>query len=619
MGLKVYYKKWDSSIWFDVSQYNSKLPEWDSSLNTELLEFEISLYNPKDQNGDLFVPENGDDVCILKDNTKTSVLGNILAGKVHNQTFPIMGNILVSNNWEVVFDLRIRQRDPSDEILDFNIKEATPINDILDLIFNENEDEFGVSFVPTITNSVDGKLNGFLGGTINGVAVPRYENLADNVLIESFEAKGTPLTTLVELLKTCGYYFRIVYLVEPHLTNGINLVQKFEIFDERGITPSGDSDWVNGVVNYTLAKGYVSNLSYISQEVTPNLDRAFDTEDEITFEWDSDPINNAFLIDALIQDSLNLKNKTILADGINKVFNLEKKASDIIYVSRLITSDIVSVTSDTVFKVTLDASERLQYDESKVISGILTAVITDTSDNKYFRNFTISGETVTLTQAISGLDTSYKFALAGGLDIYQEDEDMTGINYGVIKHCKPTEYATVEFLDNDKPNIADIVSIWYYELNDRTYKDKWKAEARKHGMVFQHESLTTPITPTQFDILRNILKKRKDPLPKVTFKSYRPDILTVGMNIPITITDPNNNLTYFQRSDLLVISTKNSFISDEGKNNEPTIEQGITLSLFRENLQDIIKRFKTGNSTTINSALVKTQNSDNINIGLEFS
>jgi hypothetical protein len=198
--------------------------------------------------------------------------------------------------------------------------------------------------------------------------------------------------------------------------------------------------------------------------------------------------------------------------------------------------------------------------------------------------------------------------------------DMTGIEYGVIKHTKPTENATIDFLDLDRPNQgfnenqnnSDIVVAWIYELKDRIYRQSWKSNIQKYGMFYQHEELPTPITEEQYTALLYELEKRTVPLADITFITYRPDLVEVGWNIKANLYNSDGSVL-INRSDLTVQTAKYRFIANDGINNKPTVEQTITLSVYRQSLQDLIKRFNKGNITTLNNSGAFAQETNSVN------
>lgn len=608
--IKVFWKKFNTSYWHDISNYYSELPQWTTNLNTELLSFSMSFVNPFDENDNEIIFEVGDDICITNSEI-TDVIGGVLAGRISsiNNLLPIAFDS-VSGLWNTQQDITITNRDFSYKYLYFDIKTPTPLEDILDQIFLNFTDYEGNTFTPSVTNSNDGVLNGYTGGVIDSTNISKYINLSDNIIVESFEAKGSPLNCLVELLSSIGYYFKVKYFVEPDNTNNLNLVQQYQIFSANGIIP--DNEWNIGITNDIMQSGFIINLNYINQNETPNINEYLPSEKEISSNIDGDSLVNYFMLDVLIQNGLELTNETKNVVPYQKSFQLDNPAKDIIYYCRMVNCKITSVTSSTVFTIPQAEADRLLYDKSKLQKDQLVCLIKDnTETNKYFRVFDIVGNTITLDSAIVGLDTTYGFELVNGNDIYSEDyPDLDTIQYGVVKKVRPRDKGEIECLELDIPNANnDSVSIWYYSLKNEIKKEEFPEDILKYGMFFQEETINAPITIEQYDYLKQQLLKFINPLQTISFTSYRLSPAEIGYLIPIDLKNNTGTKVIYNNS-MIVTSINNRIVSNYGIDNNITIEQDITISEYRLKLQDIIKRLKkaTKNNNQSNSQGVYTIN-----------
>jgi hypothetical protein len=303
-------------------------------------------------------------------------------------------------------------------------------------------------------------------------------------------------------------------------------------------------------------------------------------------------------------------------DGL--IFDLGVKASDIIYVCRWLDSPLVSITSDSVFDIEFQTGGKIyDYDRIKLTEGDLVCrlkKITD-PDNVTLSHFSVfslvangSSYQVTLTTPLVGLDNTYMFELVNGFNIYEEglvDNDLYPSQYGCIKKINPTDTAKVEVLPLDFPNFdvnpPDKLSVWFYQLDDVEFRSSWSDNITKYGMNFKKEEWETPITQSQYDSIILQAQKMTEPLSSITFTSNRPDLLSVGENIPVVLGSGIINVT-----NLLVQSAKYKFISNDGVNGKGTIEQNITLGLVREELQDLLKNISKKASKTVNQRIIPT-------------
>src|SRR5690606_17211564 len=99
------------------------------------------------------------------------------------------------------------------------------------------------------------------------------------------------------------------------------------------------------------------------------------------------------------------------------------------------------------------------------LGGKMVCKITS-SGTEYIREFTISGQTVTLASAISTLAVNDMFELINSYDILEENKDNYPVDGYVIKHVRYDEVGEVKFPKYDKPNPADTVVVHYYALAD---------------------------------------------------------------------------------------------------------------------------------------------------------
>jgi len=584
--MRCFYKRFGDYYWNDVSKSLENLPQWDVNLGTELLEFDITLIDPVDNNNEEILVSVGDDICITND-SRTEVIGGVLAGVIVSVNLELIGFDKGLGRWIVKYGITVRNRDFSLKFLNFNIRSPTSLNDILDMIFIEYTDLAGNKFVPSVSNTSDGVLSGYTGGVINSVTIDKYVNLGSNVIIDSFEVSNTPLNCLVELLNSIGYFFRVFYFVEPDSVRNINLVQQYQIFSRKGIDPT--DEWMLGIDNKILRTGYINNLDYISEYDTPNVDRFLPAEHTIGKKVDITNIVNYSILDTVIVNNTDLVYQDFIVKGNQSSFELDSIATDIVYYCRLVTSRIISVTSDSVFSIEVPKAERILYDQSKLLNDRLVCRLISGS-NAYFRPFTISSNTITLDTPVPGLNTSFKFELANGVDIYPDDyPNLDVVQYGVRKKVRARERGFVQALPLDVPNNGDIVRIWYYRAIQEKKVEDFSSDIIKYGMFFRSEVIDRPITEDTYYRLKRITELNAEPNIEITFTSYRKSQCQIGYKIPVVI-ENNNGKEIIKNTSAIVTSIKNRFIS---QNN---IEQVITISNMKYRLQDIIKQLKTASN-----------------------
>jgi hypothetical protein len=476
------------------------------------------------------------------------------------------------------------------------------------MIFIEYTDLAGNKFVPSVSNTSDGVLSGYTGGVINSVTIDKYVNLASNVIIDSFEISDTPLNCLVELLNSIGYFFRVVYFVEPDSVRNINLVQQYQIFSRKGIEPT--DEWRLGIDNKILRTGYIENLDYISEYDTPNVDRFLPAEQTISSKIDISNIVNYNILDTVIADNTDLVYQDFIVKGNQSSFDLDDIATDIVYYCRLVTSRIVSVTSDSVFSIEVPKAERILYDQSKLSKDMLVCRLISGS-NVYFRTFTISSNNITLDTPVPGLNTSFKFELANGVDIYPDDyPNLDVVQYGVKKKVKARDRGSVQALPLDVPNNGDIVRIWYYRAIQEKKVEDFSSDIIKYGMFFRSEVIDKPITSDTYYRLSQIIKRNAEPSYEITFTSYRKSPCHIGYKIFVII-ENDSGKEIIKNTGMIVTSIKNRFISKDN------IEQVITISNIKYKLQDIIKQLRTA-SKNKNPILTDGNNYKNLTFSVYF-
>lgn len=603
----LYYRQYGNTTWQDVSEYIGKkgLITWSQELGLNLVEFSFTLENPLDESNDPLIIEVGDDFVLCPDNNRDFVLGNC-AGLVINNGKKIIAWDSKNDIPKLRYDIKVRQRDFSKDIAYFDYKTDTSLSTILDDIIN--------------THSND-QLGGYLSyadQTIN-----KYELLAPDITISSFDFQGKALKALIQLLNSIGYYFRIDYFIEPDSTYTLRLIGRLTVFNASG-TPAGGV-WAEGISNDTVRRGYIVNPYYIDADTTPEQPSILWGETLPELETDYESAKNYFNFIALVQDGLTLTREDFTQTNLDN-FKLANKAKDIVYVARLVKDYVVSVSSTTIFTLPLGSSQKLLYDQQRLtdnnLGGQMVCKITS-SGVEYIRVFTISSQIVTLTEAISTLSVNDMFELINSYDILEENLDIYPVDGYVIKHVRYDENGEVKFPKYDKPNPADTVVIHYYALSDYIKETYFQDSINKYGLFDFDLDIDYPLVTEQLTLINNEFYKYVDPLKTVKFKSLRPEPLTPGQSLSIDVT----NLVSGQ---FLVNSVECKLIADKAYKNKYTlpdsqnnllIEQTIELASYRNSLTEILAGFipKLYNKTAIVDDKVVYANYSELQIFSQFA
>lgn len=586
--IAVYYRRTSQGEekYHDVTDYiePGSLPEFRASLDNDLPEFFIKLIDPVDSEDEYIVPSSGDDIVICTDTTRTSVFknmaGRIFKWKDSDYTY------LESSETSVVYEISFRTRDFSQEYIDIEVVNYT-FEALLDLILENN-------------------VKGFLGGSLpSGAIISKYTNNYSNPTLETFKYSGKPYLAVKQACETLGIHCKIKHFVEPDTTKTLTVLQSLSFFDE-----SGDNEiseiWQTGINNQILQEGRIPNPFYLNPTDTPDEPEYIATEALFVPEGDSDPVKNYLRLTAYVfTDETAVQFKKISQKGDQTTFEVDY-ASDILYVARHLLGKIESVAADDEFNIDVDTASAILYDDTRLtnnnLDGQLTCLIT-LSNVEYVRNYTISGQTITLASDVTGLDTSAKFEHVNGYDILKEaQESYPGDGNGYVKkYIKHGEKAKIEFTDYDKPVETEEIIVGYKKLEPRKIPQIYNESIDLHDMQIITEEIDFPLTLEQYNILCDLYRKFTVEKITLNIESYRQSlepefgIIEPGWSIPINLVNRRTIQGNFIVNDVsgVVISPINPFYEYL-----PIIKQNIVCTSYRDNLEDILKKFKQQNNLT---------------------
>jgi hypothetical protein len=212
----IYLKKYNQSIWQLAGKYikPDSLPQSSDRYDTDLMQFSLSFIGLKDVDGNNIIIEDGDDIVVLDNTSKTSIFNNMCGRVIRYSVIPhykrkiFEGEYILETILE--YDLTIEQRDFSTKYSDIYQTIPITIIDLIDKILNPVSD---------------------LGGTMpSGSYIDKYVFLPDIVSIPSIELSGSEKEQLKQALTTIGVSFKMQYYCEPHTTNILKVLQQILIY-----------------------------------------------------------------------------------------------------------------------------------------------------------------------------------------------------------------------------------------------------------------------------------------------------------------------------------------------------------------------------------------------------
>lgn len=556
--MRILYRKHLEESWIDITENvyseSKELITFDNDINTKLFEFDLKIYNPQDSSLDPIYIKTGDEIAITN-NTYNTILGNgILAGKVEKVEFPFDKGINANNIYEhnLLYTLRIQHHNFSNVDLSLVIDDILSLSDLLnDYILPETS----------------------LGGIKSDGTIINKCNLSSSIDIEPLNFEGSNLDALINLCNQVSYLFESKYECEYSSTNLINLFQYINVFENSGSVPVGS--WSSGIDIKSIKNGAVF--------VDGNLKTA---EDSFKYSEDASTVKNSLLLNFLVKDTTNLERYDETSTGGKDIFYLGK-AYDIKYVALYIDTTITNVISSTVLELPHAEIVKMRADQVRLddnsLGGRMTALIKDTE----YINFNVdpSLDRIILDSPLT-LVNGDRFELINCFDILEENlpEYPSDGNGYIVKHIKAGEDAYVKFTKYDMPRSATDIVIFYYPVNDAPIKEIFEESKFKYGLRTLRENLGDIfVSQAQSEQLFNEYKKLKDPLERLSFRSQRKDLLTIGTSINVNIGDINKAF--------IATESKTSILKDANN----SIIQNITLSSFINNLASIIAKLRNEN------------------------
>lgn len=360
-------------------------------------------------------------------------------------------------------------------------------------------------------------------------------------------------------------------------------------------------DWNMGVNDETLHKGIIKNTNYINGS---GEKKYFSGDQEFSFSEDDDPIKNYQSLEGyLLPQGNNLEVKIISSTG-NDTYTI-KDCYDIKYVARYLVSNIESIISNSEIKISYGPAIAISnYDSrfsSNNLGGILACQITNTSTNdKYLRSFTISGQNITLKSinpdsngiyqidSIAGISANWKFELISAFDIVKAGTELETVFQGYVIKTIENGEGTIKFTKFDTPLklLNESIVIVYIKL------EKIKPQNINMQSILQHDIFTDTkkidfaLIKSQLDLLKENLIKYNNPLKKVILKTRRPTVLKRGDEVYFNVTD-------IIQDTLKVIDLSEEYIHPNGDiENKPFKEITYTFANYIDDFAQLLSTFQ---------------------------
>lgn len=617
-GLWIGYRSKDTgSAWQDVSVYVPQNQLSFSVEENELLEFSLILNEPIDGSSNYIYPVCGDEIVVCETDEKLVILGDALAGRIIDVEKQIKSWDDANSQWRCQFNVSVKQPDPATEIISLNYKTGTTLSTILD------------AMLLTTTQSD-------LGGIVNSTAYSKYNLIAFDTTVDSFDFVGSPLEALTVLLKSIGYKWKVSAFCEPDATSVINVLYQIIIYDREGITPERGSAWSTGITDSTLRLFAVDNPEYSSNthDGTEERPQRFWTEKDFNHRQHTRTIKNYVKLFGVLEDPDGIRgiDERYAARGETE-FKTRFKAGDIYYAGRKVYSPIVTKSSQSVFTINPEKAEQMVKDQSKLTNqklrawvrasylsgGTFYTYVNGDGDTVSTQSepvpFTISGTTVTLDYAIiETINVGDAFSAVHTVELLPENTDTADLpTYYALKHCKPTEVGSVTFNNSTAPTFKpeQVFIAIYSRLKDYNDEKIFTDSIRNYGLKFEKKEFDFVITEAQVEALTQNLEELAEPIDEVSFTSLRPVPVQLGWQLAVQVTDIVDKI-------MTVESVSCEYKHHTGQNGRPLIEQKVKLSTRKSTLKELLLNMQTRKDKEQAVLERKYENRLSNNLGFEF-
>lgn len=568
-NLSIWYKRKNESKYHDVTEYimrNTSFLSWDRNINNKLFDFDIVLYQPLDSDSLPIICDTGDVVAITENynDLPNKIFGNSFVGivEVIDEEYNFGVNES-ETDFNTPYTLKVRNKTFSQNNVILNTTSSANLSDLVETI---------------LSNCTD------LGGSrSNGISIPKYYLGTSDVSIAPINLSGGELEVLNNLLTNIGYYFRFNYILETNTENNIHIIKQIEIYDISNPSMSLTNDWVFGLTYESLRDGIIDNLDFGYSDASQYIY----TESKIKYKKDATVVKNYFKLQVAIKDLTDSALVRYTEIGSDKnIYNIGY-AFDIKYVAIQVLDTIFNVSGTTIFDVNTTQASTINYYQTRLnnnsLGGKMTCKITISSVD-YFRDFTISGSTITLSTSLTGLSNGNAFELVNCFDILKENEvSYPGDGDGYVIKSVNKDSSTLKFTDYDSPTPSQKLICYYNPISVTYIPNQYEGNISALGLRILDEKIDFPISAEQKDQIVNTYLKFVEPLETLSFSSFRKNMLEIGAGLNVNFGRLNKTM--------IVTSSKGEVIADEGfYSNKPLIMQQIELSSYRDTLNDLLAK-----------------------------
>ena len=577
-NINVWYKRKNENKYHKIKEYinrtnNEPILSWTKDISNKLEEFDVKLWNPKDSDMILFIPQFGDTFAFT--DSQNNILNNTFFGVNMSSEWIPQGLKDNNSSCNYEFNLRIKTKNFSTKEIILDYSTSFYINDILPIIFADTPSLGGIK--------------------TNGIVIPKHDYGGENFLIAPLKFQGEQFDALTKILDVIGWTFSYYYYSELDAINGLHVIKQISMYPKT-VYRNPPNDWVEGFSFNIWKNGFIQNIDY------PSLD---DRQLLLT-EKSFNIVENGFFSKNAIKLKLFIKTitgegtrKVITASGVTDTYNIGG-CFEIKSIAIRVVTNVLTVTSTIVFAIPVIKSSAINFYQQRLIDNNLGTKLRCriiSNSTEYFSDFTINDltQTITLLTAIPSLSINDEFELTNSYDILKANlaSYPPEVNGYIIKKLDQ-ENTTIQFTLYDKPEAQKEIVVYYYPIT-QVYKSQVNTQdIEQTGYRGLTETIKETVTIEQADEIFNEYLKLMKPLVELNLNtSHRKNILDINTLIPI-------NFETIQQS-YIVTESKGKILSEYGlyKNN-PLITQDLKISSYRIMIDDILAKIRNDSEAILN-------------------
>lgn len=597
MGIKYYYKSQVSgSIFQDVTSQISVNVSGTDSINNMPSSFQFQL-SPYQKSGSSTIYSGiainiGDTFLIVQDDSICIAYGN-----VYDNGKNLIGWDHVNNIPNLNYDVKCEEKDFSAAIIEKFDYTSTAISSILDEIMLYIDESL---YHPTY-----GKY---------------LVNFDDYNIAFSLEKK-TPRQAITELCEQINAFWVRKVEIVADTTEVFKVYTYLKLSDKSGVDPSEESTWYEGIVNKHVRKGTIENPIIANRSLYPVIA----AESEFKLKVDPTIILNQLELSCKVfenSSSTTYSRHTMEAQPNTFDYTIDGYADDIIYVSMLVKTNVLSGSTSTVVRVPSNFADNdiIKIGDKAYFPDSLDAY----EETSFFTVNNVNVVNTTYTE-LTFDDLGFipasgdVFEIISNIEIFRDETNINYASQGVLIDCDKKAYAKLKFLDLSEPPSGQTISVIYTKVKDFNYPVKNQESIEKFGLKYKELKLDDSIVLTRTE-LYNLSSKLLTLNPKYDLNliSRRYGLAEVGLSISVKI---DNFVT-----EKFILNENNwEFLGANDKNNVPCFAQSLSFSTEINNPERIINKLErqkkrtASNSANLNRSLQLENIKVNENITWSFN